>query len=198
MGLAKYLAEIWAKPKENMGLAWRTRLIQWRTEPAIVKVDSPLRPDRAHRLGYRAKKGFVVIRVRLERGGRKRERISSGRKSHNSRHMKIVEKNYRLVAEERVQKEFSNLEVLDSYYVGEDGKNFWFEVIMVDPNTPEIKADRRINWICNEKGRVFRGLTGAGKKSRGLRRKGKGAEKVRPSVSANKKKQVRRFSLRRG
>jgi len=32
--------------------------------------------------------------------------------------------------------------------------------------------------------RVFRGLTSAGKKIRGLRRKGRGAEKVRPSRKA--------------
>ena len=99
-----------------------------------------------------------MIRVRLERGGRKRERISSGRKRlHNSRHMKIVEKNYRLVAEERVQKNFLILKSLTHTMSGEDGKNFWFEVIMVDPNTPEIKADRRINWICNEKGKSIQG-----------------------------------------
>ncbi|MDI6737025.1 MAG: 50S ribosomal protein L15e [Nanoarchaeota archaeon] len=198
MGLAKYLAQIWEKPKENLGVAWKTRLVEWRKQPAILKVDSPLRPDKAHRLGYRAKKGFVVARVRLARGGRRREWISSGRKSHNSRMLKIVEKNYRGVAEERCQDEFSNLEVLDSYYAGDDGKNFWYEIIMVDPNAPEIKADKRISWICRKRGRVYRGLTSASRKSRGLRHKGKGAEKMRPSVSANKKKMIRRYGLRRG
>ena len=53
-----------------------------------------------------------------------------------------------------------------------------------------IKSDRKINWICDSthKGRVFRGLTSAGRKSRGLRNKGKGAEKIRPSIRANKGK----------
>ncbi|MDD4877694.1 MAG: 50S ribosomal protein L15e [Candidatus Nanoarchaeia archaeon] len=198
MGLAKYLAQIWEKPKENIGVAWKTRLVKWRQEPAILKVDSPLRPDKAHRLGYRAKKGFVVARVRLARGGRKREWISSGRKSHNSRMMKIVEKNYRAVAEQRCQDAYTNLEVLDSYYVGDDGKNFWYEIIMVDPCAPEIKADKRISWICSKRGRVYRGLTSASRKSRGLRNKGKGAEKMRPSTSANKAKMIRRYGKRRG
>lgn len=200
MGISKYLAEMWTKPKANLGDAWKSRLIKWRTQPAIVKEEYPLRLDRAHALGYRAKKGFVIIRVKLLRGGRRREWISSGRKSHNSRMLKIVEKNYQAVAEERAQNEFSNLEVLNSYYVGEDGKNFWYEVIMVDPQMPEIKADKRINWICNSqnRGRVYRGLTSAGKKSRGLRHKGKGAEKLRPSVAANKRRQVSRYGRRRG
>ena len=49
-------------------------------------------------------------------------------------------------------------------------------------------ADKDLNWISTgkHKGRVFRGLTSAGKKSRGMRGKGKGREKVRPSLGANK------------
>jgi large subunit ribosomal protein L15e len=52
---------------------------------------------------------------------------------------------------------------------------------MVDPAHPVIKADKDINWICGKahRRRVFRGLTSAGKKIRGLRHKGSGAEKVR-------------------
>ncbi|MEM2486836.1 MAG: 50S ribosomal protein L15e, partial [Candidatus Bathyarchaeia archaeon] len=81
---------------------------------------------------------------------------------------------------------FPNLEVLNSYWVGEDGRYKWFEVIMVDPHHPAIRADKDINWICEKqhKGRVFRGLTSAGKKVRGLRKKGHGAEKARPSKKA--------------
>ena len=76
-----------------------------------------------------------------------------------------------------------NLEILNSYWVAEDGRYKWYEVILVDPNHPVILSDSKINWICNRahKGRVHRGLTSAGKKSRGLMNKGKGAEKLRPS-----------------
>jgi ribosomal protein L15E len=95
-------------------------------------------------------------------------------------------KSLRLIAEERAARKFPNLEVLNSYWVGEDGRHKWFEVILVDPNHPVIKADKDINWICEKqhKGRAFRGLTSAGKKVRGLRNKGRGAEKVRPSRKA--------------
>jgi large subunit ribosomal protein L15e len=97
-------------------------------------------------------------------------------------------KSLRLIAEERASKRFPNLEVLNSYWVGEDGRAKWFEIIMVDPDHPVIKTDKDINWICQGQhhGRVFRGLTSAGKKVRSLRRKGRGAEKFRPSKKARR------------
>jgi large subunit ribosomal protein L15e len=87
------------------------------------------------------------------------------------------------IAEERCNRSFQNLEVLNSYPVLEDGLHKWFEVILVDPYASEIISDPKINWICNpsSKGRVHRGKTSVGQKSRGLRRRGKGAEHIRPS-----------------
>ena len=57
---------------------------------------------------------------------------------------------------------------------------------MVDPSHPVIRSDKDVGWICEKQhtGRVFRGLTPAGIKGRGLTKKGKGAEKVRPSLRA--------------
>ena len=98
---------------------------------------------------------------------------------------KVVTKSYQWIAEEKANKKYKNLEVLNSYYVGKDGKHYWFEIIMVDPLRPEILNDKNINWISLEKNRVLRGKTSAGQKSRGLRNKGKGAEKIRPSRRAN-------------
>lgn len=99
-------------------------------------------------------------------------------------------KNMKLIAEERANKEFPNLEVLNSYWVWEDGRYKWFEVIMVDPSHPTIQSDKNINWICDSthRGRVYRGLTSAGKEVRGLHHRGRGAEKARPSRSAVRKK----------
>jgi large subunit ribosomal protein L15e len=78
-------------------------------------------------------------------------------------------KNMRLIAEERAGKRFPNLEVLNSYWVGEDGQQKWFEIIMVDPHHPSIQHDPVIRWINSnkQKGRASRGLTSAGKKIRG-------------------------------
>ena len=90
-------------------------------------------------------------------------------------------KSIQRIAEERVARRYPNLQVLNSYWLWEDGKFKFFEVILVDPNHPAIKNDPKINWICenHQTGRAFRGLTSEGKKNRGLRNKGKGAEKLR-------------------
>ncbi|MBP5394832.1 MAG: 50S ribosomal protein L15e, partial [Candidatus Methanomethylophilaceae archaeon] len=87
----------------------------------------------------------------------------------------------------RDQKRFPNLEVLNSYWVGADGQNEWYEIILVDPHHPVIQADPKINWICynTPTNRVYRGKTSAGKKGRGLDKKGKKVVKNRPSIRAN-------------
>ena len=163
----------------------QTRLIQWRASEAAEVVDKPLRLDKARMLGYKAKKGFVVVRVRVKRGGRTRTRHNHGRKSRKQHIRKILKMNYRWVAEIRAANKFLNLEVLNSYLIGKDGKHAFFEVIMVDPQRPEIKNDKDINWICSDSNRkrAHRGITSAGKKSRGLRTKSH-ALKTRPSQRA--------------
>ena len=97
--------------------------------------------------------------------------------------------NYKWIAEQRVARKYKNLEVLNSYQIGKDGIHYFYEVICVDPSKPEIKSDKTINWIgrgANKK-RAMRGLTSAGKKSRGLRSKHP-ANKSRPSVRAGKRR----------
>lgn len=95
-------------------------------------------------------------------------------------------KSIRRIAEERAAKRYPNMEVLNSYFVGKDGMHHYYEVILVDRSHPAVQNDGNINWICDERGRVFRGKTSAGKKGRGMHHKGKGAEKARPSRRANK------------
>ena len=181
-GLYHYLRQAWKQPNAVME---KSRLIDWRASEAVVVVDKPLRLDRARALGYKAKKGFVVARVRLKRGGRKRPRHTHGRKSRKQHVRKILKMNYQWVAEQRAQTKFPNLEVLSSYNIGKDGKNYFFEVILIDPQMPEIQNDKNYSWINNpaNKGRVWRGLTSAAKKSRGLRTKSRNM-KVRPSLRA--------------
>lgn len=167
MGLYKYLRKTWKEP-EKIKKLYRDKLVKWRKEPVILKLERPTRLDRARSLGYKAKQGFFVVRVRLGVGKRKRERIKKGRRSKHARHRKIVGKSYQWVAEGRAAKKYKNCEVLNSYKLFEDPVNKWFEIIMVDINHPVIKADKRINWIINEKKRALKGKTSAGKKSRNL------------------------------
>lgn len=173
-GMYHYIAQVWKRPFDGeMKQLLRERLVKWRREPAVVRIEKPTRLDRARALGYKAKTGFVVVRVRVRKGGLRKPRPNKGRRP---KRMGIYgyspAKSLRLIAEERAARKFPNLEVLNSYYVGEDGNYKWFEVILVDPHHPAIRRDPDIKWICEKqhKGRVFRGLTSAGKKMRGLKK----------------------------
>ncbi len=189
-GMYHYMGEAWKDQSNDdmRRLMWQ-RLVDWRKEGSFVRVDKPLRLDKARQLGYKAKQGIVVVRARVRKGGLRKHRIRKGRRPKRKGILKItMKKNIQRIAEERTAKRHPNLEVLASYWVGEDGKHKWYEVIMVDPNHPVIKADPKLNWICSSKhaDRAHRGLTPAGKKGRGLvRTRGMGAEKVRPSLRAH-------------
>jgi large subunit ribosomal protein L15e len=138
----------------------RDRMIKWRKEPRFKKIDKPTRLDKARELGHKSKKGFVLVRTRIGRGGRKRPLYGKrGRKPSKTGLVKYTpRKSLQKIAEQRVQKKYPNLEVLGSYYVGEDGRSKWFEVILVDPNSPEIKKDKNMKWITEKqhRKRVFR------------------------------------------
>lgn len=185
-----YIAEAWNTPSESYvkDLQWE-RLIQWRKDENYLKIEHPTRLDRARKLGYKAKQGFIVVRGRVRKGSLRKRQIRKGRRAKRRGINKITAgKSLQRICEERAAKRYPNLEVLNSYWVGMDGLHEWFEIIMVDPHHSVIKADRTINWICEpqHRNRVFRGLTAAGKAGRGLNWKGKGAEKVRPSINAHK------------
>ena len=179
-----YISDQWKSPSKEHKALQKDRLFHYRREDATVKVEKPTRIDRARALGYKAKQGYIMARTRIRRGGMHKHAITSGRRAKRTGIAKItMRKSLQMIAEERTAKKYPNLEILNSYWVAEDGRHKWYEMIMVDPHHPVIMADPKINWICSraQKGRVHRGLTSAGKKSRGLMNKGKGAEKVRPS-----------------
>lgn len=172
LNLYKALRIFWKSDKRIE--IFKKRLIEWRKQPAVVRVEKPTRLDRARALGYKAKQGFIIVRVRVRKGGRSRRAYLwlHGKKPSSQGIRRFTpRKSLRWIAEEKAQRKFPNLEVLNSYYVAEDGMYKWFEVIMVDKHHPVIKSDPKINWICEKqhRRRVFRGLTSAGKKARGLR-----------------------------
>ncbi|MEX0920716.1 MAG: 50S ribosomal protein L15e [Candidatus Pacearchaeota archaeon] len=185
-GMYHYLRKAWKKPDKK---TLRERMVEWRKSPVVVKVDKPLRIDRARSLGYKNKKGFVVARIKIKRGGHKRSRPNKGRRSKRLHTRKNLRMNYKWIAEQRVARKFSNLEVLNSYMIGKDGIHYFYEVILVDPKRPEIKNDKDMKKFVNlnNKKRAMRGITSSGKKSRGLRNKSK-ENKARPSLRANKRR----------
>jgi large subunit ribosomal protein L15e len=187
----KYVGKFWKnRNSPEFKALQRERLITWRQESTIVRVERPTRIDRARILGYRAKQGYIIARIRVRRTRLRKSRPSQGRHTKGQAVRKIQPgKSFKWIAEERTARKYPNLEVLNSYPVGEDGRYKWYEIILVDTSHPVIKKDPRINWICNKahRRRVFRGLTSAGRKSRGLHKKGVGTEKIRPSLRAHKR-----------
>jgi len=180
-----HTAESWKKHEHGYGSAQWQRMLEWRAGPSFVRVDRPLRLDRARALGYKAKQGVVVVRARVRRGGLRKQRFVQGRVPSKMGVNKItMRQNTQSIAEVRVSKHFPNLEVLNSYWVGEDGKHHYYEVILLDPYHPSIESDKDLGWItqANARNRVLRGKTSAGQKHRGLRYRGKGSEHTRPSV----------------
>ena len=194
MGAYKYLEELWKKKQSDiMRFLLRLRTWEYRQLPVMHRCSRPSRPDKARRLGFKQKQGYLVYRIRVRRGGRKRPvhrgKVNGKPKNQGINQLKF-ERSLRTVAEERVGKKLSELRVLNSYWVGQDATYKFFEVILVDPFHSAIRRDPRINWICRStmKHRELRGLTSAGKKSRGLRRKGHMDNRVRPSRKSNWKR----------
>jgi len=113
-GLYHYIAEAWKRPMEgDHGALMKQRLIEWRRQPAVVRVDKPLRLDRARALGYKAKQGIIVVRVRVRKGGQRKPRPRSGRRP---KRMGVegytLAKSLQVVAEEKAQRKYRNLVVL--------------------------------------------------------------------------------------
>merc|ERR1711974_506513 len=158
--------------------------------------------DKARKVGYKAKQGYLIYRVRIKRGDRKTrvaKGIVYGKPCHQGINKNKATRNLRSIAEERVVRKCGSLRVLNSYWVAADAAHKWFEVVMVDPYHKAIRDDPRINWICKPvmKHRELRGLTAAGRKARGMLAKGKRANKIRPSRRAtyrrHQKLQLRRW-----
>jgi large subunit ribosomal protein L15e len=151
----------------------KQRILQWRRERTITRIDKPTNISRARSLGYKAKQGYVVVRVKVAKGKRKRPKPAGGRNPKKAGRFFSLDKSKRQVAEEKAGRKYPNTEVMNSYFVGQDGSNKWFECILMDTSHPAIKKDKERGWITKikHKGRAFRGLTSAGKKSRGLRKK---------------------------
>ncbi|KAM0851735.1 hypothetical protein ACQ4PT_052239 [Festuca glaucescens] len=219
MGAYKFVSELWRRKQSDvMRFVQRVRCWEYRQQPAIVRITRPTRPRQGEtpRLQGQAVRlvtsksawmncfvfrGYVVYRIRVRRGGRKRpvpKGIVYGKPKHQGITQLKFQRNKRSVAEERAGRRLGGLRVLNSYWVNEDSTYKYFEVILVDVAHNAVRNDPRINWLCNpvHKHRELRGLTSAGKKCRGLRGKGTRHHKNRPSRRATWKRN-QTVSLRR-
>ncbi len=140
------MRKIWREKNEELIKNLRKRAIEWRKEKSIVRVDRPLRLDRARSLGYKAKQGFIVLRVRVRKGGFSKPRPRSGRRP---KALGVVKHKVNVSLKEeainRVSKKYVNMHVLGAYEIFRDAKYAWYEVILVDPNHPSVKSSKNIS-----------------------------------------------------
>jgi large subunit ribosomal protein L15e len=156
MGMYKYISKAFQKEYKERSPIYRKRITAWKKLGTVARIERPTNLARARTLGFKAKEGYIMARVLVGRGQRKRPHPWGGRKPAKNVAYLSPGKSLQRMAEEKAARVFANLEVLNSYWVGEDGVKKFYEIILVErsllPGAP--------------RGRAFRGLTSAGKLGR--------------------------------
>ena len=130
--------------KEN-STELRKKAVLWRKENAVTRVDKPSRITRARRLGYKAKQGITVVRMRVGTGGMRKKRPRGGRRPKHLGVTRIkAAVSMKQVAERRVLERHPNMKLLGSYFLYKDGMHYWFEIILADPSHPSIAKDKEL------------------------------------------------------
>merc|ERR1712144_190254 len=118
MGAYKYIEELWRKKQSDvLRFLLRVRCWEYRQLPSICRLTRPTRPDKARRLGYKAKQGVVVYRTRVRRGGRKKpvsKGIVYGKPVHQGITALKPKRNAQSRAEEKVGRKCGGLRGLTS------------------------------------------------------------------------------------
>ena len=137
--------QVWLKMLKENPMELRQRAVIWRNENAVTRVEKPSRIARARRLGYKAKQGIIVVRMRVGTGGMRKQRPRGGRRPKHLGVTKIkADVSMKQVAERRVLERYPNMKLLGSYFLYKDGMHYWFEVVLADPSHPRIAKDKEI------------------------------------------------------
>ncbi|MEK0328062.1 MAG: 50S ribosomal protein L15e [Nitrosopumilus sp.] len=137
--------QIWLNLWRENAPALRERAIKWRKENAVTRIEKPSRIQRARRLGYKAKQGIIVVRMRVGTGGMRRKRPRSGRRPKHLGVTRIkADVSMKAVADRRVLERYPNMKLLGSYYLYKDGMHYWYEVILADPSHPRVSKDKEL------------------------------------------------------
>ena len=137
--------KVWLKLWKENAPELRDRVVSWRKQDAVTRIEKPSRILRARRLGYKAKQGIIVIRMRVGTGGMRRKRPTGGRRPKHLGVTRIkAAVNMKQVADRRVLERYPNMALLGSYFIYKDGMHYWFEVILADPSHPRIIKDKEL------------------------------------------------------
>ena len=137
--------KVWLKMWKENSTELRKKAVLWRKENAVTRVDKPSRITRARRLGYKAKQGITVVRMRVGTGGMRKQRPRGGRRPKHLGVTRIkAAVSMKQVAERRVLERYPNMKLLGSYFLYKDGMHYWFEIILADPSHPSIAKDKEL------------------------------------------------------
>ena len=110
--------QIWIQLWRDNAPDLRERIIGWRKQNAITRIEKPSRIQRARRLGYKAKQGIIVVRMRVGTGGMRKQRPTGGRRP---KHLGVVrikaDDSMQTVAERRVLERYPNMKLLGSFFI---------------------------------------------------------------------------------
>lgn len=93
--------------------------------------------------------GYVIYRVRVRRGGRKRQArkgATYGKPTNQGVNQLKNQRGHQAIAEEKIGRHCGALRVLNSYWVGQDSTYKFFEVILVDPFHTVIRRDAKVQF----------------------------------------------------
>ena len=137
--------KVWLKMWKENSIELREKAVIWRKQNAVTRIDKPSRITRARRLGYKAKQGITVVRMRVGTGGMRKQRPRGGRRPKHLGVTRIkAAVSMKQVAERRVLERYPNMKLLGSYFLYKDGMHYWFEIILADPSHPSIAKDKEL------------------------------------------------------
>ncbi len=164
MGAYKNIKETLENEYKARDDLYKRKITEWSAAQTVTKVDRPSNIPRARELGYKAKEGILVARVKVVKGKRKRPKADGGRKPSKTGRFYARMKSLQSIAEERAARKFPNFEVLNSYSVGQSGMHSFYEVILANRQNKALAKDKNYRSIIGNRGRAFRGLTSSGRK----------------------------------
>ena len=140
---------------------FKEKMVKWSADPPVVRIDKPTNLPRARTLGYKDITGMVMARVRVLKGKKKRSTPGGGRKPSKAGRFFSRGKSLQAIAEERAARRFANCEVMNSYFVGSTGTTSFFEILLLDRNSPSVLARKEYRALVGKRGRAYRSLTSA-------------------------------------
>ncbi|EQD47198.1 Ribosomal protein L15e [mine drainage metagenome] len=164
MGAYKNIRETLIAEYKARDDLYKKKMAEWSGDRTVARIEKPSNIPRARELGYKAKEGVLMARVKVVKGKRKRPKADGGRKPSKSGRFYARMKSLQSIAEERAARRFPNCEVVNSYSVGQSGTHSFYEVILADRQSASLKKDSYYKNITSKRGRAFRGITSSGRK----------------------------------